>query len=248
MKILILVLSVSDSGGVYDSFYKSQKETWNAEDVDNIDTYYIYGGDRCEIIDKNIFTGIEEVLFSEPGGYFRSPLSAGLKTIKALEMLNDIGIEYDFVFRTNLSSYIDKKILYKHLLDKSKKEYYSGFIGKECRNIFGHKINEIEYASGSGIILSKDFSDFLIEKKYEIDNESLIDDVAFGQVFNKNGIYPIFLNRIDILNKSIDMKSDIDFEYFFYRLRSNNRDLDIKNMYEIHKRKVIMQNLPEIKS
>ena len=147
-------------------------------------------------------------------------------------MLNEIGLEYDYVFRTNLSSYIDKKMIHEYLLDKPKSDYYSGFIGNVDRNIFGQYVDLIEYASGSGIVLSKDLVDFLIENKDEMDNDSLIDDVAIGQLLNKNGIYPYFLNRIDILNTNVS-----NFSHFFYRLKSDNRDLDIKNMYEIYKNK-----------
>ena len=67
-----------------------------------------------------------------------------------------------------------------------------------------------------------------------MDNDSLIDDVAVGQLLNKNGIYPYFLNRIDILDTDA---SNYNFDYFFYRLKSKNRDLDIKKMYEIYKNK-----------
>ena len=46
----------------------------------------------------------------------------------------------------------------------------------------------------------------------EMDNDSLIDDVAIGQLLNKNGIYPYFLNRIDILNTNVS-----NFSHFFYK-------------------------------
>lgn len=235
MKLLILVISATDSGGIYDRFYKAQNESWNVEIVDGVETYYIYGGgEKCVIEDKNIFTGLEEILHPLPGDYYKSPLTAGPKTIKALEMINNIGLEYDYVFRTNLSSYIDKRMLHEYLSDKPREKYYSGFIGHIDKNIFGQVVDLIEYASGSGIVLSKDLVDILLKNKNKMDNDSLIDDVAVGQLLNKNGIYPYFLNRIDILDTDA---SNYNFDYFFYRLKSKNRDLDIKNMYEIYKNK-----------
>lgn len=234
MKLLILVLSVEDDGGIYDEFYKTQNETWNSEIFDNIETYYLYGGDKIQISDRKIFTGVEEILFMQPGVYYKSPLSAGIKTVKGLEMLNEI-TDYDFVLRTNLSSYIDKKMLYDYLLDKPRDRYYSGCIGIENRDIFGNIVDEIQYASGSGMILSKDVVQFLIDHKEELENNRFIDDAAIGKLLNKYEIYPSSLHRVDLIN------TDFDMEYisnsFFYRLKSNNRNLDIENMYKIHKNK-----------
>jgi hypothetical protein len=234
MKLLILVLSVED-GGIYDEFYKSQNDTWNSEIVNNVETYYLYGGSNInEINDKKVFTGIEEFLFMNPGVYYKSPLSAGVKTIKGLEMLNDI-IDYDFVLRTNLSSYIDKKMIYDYLLDKPRSKYYSGCVGIENRDIFGNIVKEITYASGSGFILSKDLVEFLIDHKNEIENNRFIDDAAIGKLLNEYEIYPESLHRVDLINTDFDMESIKDG--YFYRMKSINRDFDIKNMYKIHKNK-----------
>ena len=52
MKILIIVLSHNDNGGVYSKFYEAQKNTWDSLNVDGINTYYLFGNhDKNEIID-----------------------------------------------------------------------------------------------------------------------------------------------------------------------------------------------------
>ncbi len=221
-KVIILVLSVGDNGGIYDKFQKSQIDTWDSIEVDNVHTFYFYGdGDSDRVSNNLIFTDIKENLFTG-GFYVNSPLSACSKTIRALEIIDNI--EYDYIFRTNSSSYVDKNMLYDFLFDKPRTNYYSGFIGYENLDIYGSKVDMIKYASGSGFFLSKDLVSLLLSKKESIEDNRFIDDAAIGRILNQNNIYPSMVSRVE---------NDVNTEHFHYRLRTNDRYFDINNMYKI---------------
>jgi hypothetical protein len=209
MKILILVLSLND-GGIYSKFYDTQKKTWDSIEHDNIETYYYFGNHKCdEICEKNIFVNVDESL-----------MNCGYKVLKAFELVKNF--EFDFLFRTNSSSYIDKKKLYEFLSDKPKEKFYSGVIGE---------INRIKYASGSGFCISRDSFNLIMENKNTWDH-GLVDDVSIGKILSQFEIYPIECERYNV-----DTHYNIPNNFLHYRLKTSEREYDIKNMIRIHESK-----------
>lgn len=210
MKVLIIVLSHNDD--LYSQFYKSQKETWDSTDTPNIQTLYLFGNHSCdEIIDDKIMVNVDEITIND------SHINLGHKTIKSFILTKDF--DYDYIFRTNSSSYIDKKLLLDFISDKPKNNYYSGFIGE---------FENIKFASGSGFFLSKDLVNYIIDNSDNWDH-NLIDDVALGLLLKNYGISPQLNDRMDIINDS-----EIPNHYFHYRLKTNNRFDDIRRMYLIN--------------
>lgn len=202
MKILILVLSYNDSG-IYTEFYKTQKQTWDSLRVDGVDTYYYFGNSDEEKIDgNNIFLGVRESL-----------MNCTHKTIDVFNLVKDF--DFDFIFRTNSSSYVDKELLKKYLENKPNVNFYSGIIG----NHMG-----IPFCSGSGYFLSKDLVTLILNNKTEI-NHTLIDDVAFGNFLKDKNVEFKQSERFDVINND-----SIPMNYFHYRLKTSNRQNDIKNM------------------
>lgn len=211
MRILILVLSYNDSG-IYTEFYKTQKQTWDSVNVDGVETYYYFGDNNENIIvGNNILTDVPESL-----------INCGNKSIEAFKLISNM--DFDFVLRTNSSSYIDKNLLKLHLENKPKNNFYSGILG----NHFG-----IPFCSGSGFIISKDLVHLLIDNEEKLDF-SLIDDVCFGKFLSSNGIPLINSYRFDLTYNT----NEIDEGFFHYRLKTNNRMNDINNMILIHKKKL----------
>jgi len=209
MKILIIVLSHNDD--LYSKFYKSQKETWDSINISGIQTLYLFGNHNCdEIIDDKIMVNVPETIVNNV------PVNVGHKTIKSFLLTKDF--DYDYIFRTNSSSYIDKKLLLDFIKDKPKNKYYSGFIGDH---------DKIKFASGSGFFLSKDLVEYVIEKSETWDH-NLIDDVALAHLLNTYGISPYLNNRVDVSNDS-----EIPDNYFHYRLKTSDRLDDIRRMYLI---------------
>ena len=213
MKILILVLSCNDNG-IYSKFFESQKNTWDSIDVEGVETFYFFGDhDKNEIIDNKILVDVKEV-FVDPHGKSIAT-NAGLKTLKTFELIQNM--EFDYVFRTNSSSYIDKKLLHNYIVNKPITEYYSGVIGHH---------GNIVFASGSGFFLSKDLIKLLVDNKEKWDH-TLIDDVLIGSLLKNFNISPQPNPRFDVVD------SNIPSEYFHYRLKNKNRDSDIQYMYQI---------------
>jgi len=209
MKILILVLSFDDNS-IYSQFYKTQKETWDSDKVGGVETFYYFGNsNENKIIGNNIYVDVVEELYN-----------CGHKTIKTFELIKNF--DFDYVFRTNSSSYIDKKMLLDFIQDKPKNKYCGAVIGN---------YNSTPFPSGCGYFLSKDLINLIIEES-NIWDHHVIDDVAVGKILLKNNI-PISLNqRFDVYQET-----NIPTNYFHYRLKNNDRTFDIQTMYKIKKNK-----------
>lgn len=209
MKILIIVLSYDDNS-IYTKFYNAQKETWDSIDKDGVETYYLFGNhDKDEIIDKKIMVNVQEGSIS----------NCGDKTMRAFSLVKDM--DYDYIFRINSSSYVDKHKLLEFVSDKPTEKFYSGKIGNH---------NNILFASGSGFFLSKDLVNILLENGIEF---GYIDDVAIGLKLSQLGYKVQDHPRFDVHDDS-----NMLMGYFHYRLKTINRDSDIHHMYKLHELKL----------
>ena len=149
--------------------------------------------------------------------------NCGYKTIRTFELTKDL--DYDYIFRTNSSSYIDKEFLSEYLRNKPRNKYYSGIIGDH---------NGIKYAPGSGYVLSRDLVNIVLENVAQWDH-SYIDDVSLGLVLKSKGHTPTPGPRFDNHTKNIFQLffNKIPLNYFHYRLKSKNRSFDIVQMKKI---------------
>ena len=220
MKLLILVLSKEDNS-VYSNFKKTQKETWDSVEVENINTFYYIGDKNENCIDGDtIYNNIPESLGN-----------CGKKLLNSLELIYEY--DFDFIFRTNSSSYIDKPLIYSFLSNKLNtvniKDYYAGVNGS-----FGN----IKFASGSGFFMSKKNVKLLLDNKNSF-NHNLIDDVAVGELMQRNNITLHSTDRFDIVDDNINKINfnNLPNDYFHYRFKTYNRNNDIENMKLIHKLK-----------
>lgn len=210
MKILIIVLSHDNE--IYTKFYRAQKETWDSIYVSGVETYYLFGNHNCdEIVSDKIMVDVSENTNTD------LETICGHKTIKSFLLTNELN--YDYIFRTNSSSYVDKKLLLEFIRDKPKNKYYSGTIGW-YRNI--------KFASGSGYFLSKDLVQYVIQNSNKWDH-NLIDDVALANLLQNYNIYPSLNQRIDICDDF-----NIPNNYYHYRFKTNDRLDDIRRMYLTH--------------
>lgn len=206
MKLLILVLSMKD-GGIYDNFYETQKKTWDSIEVDGVETFYFFGNQiENKVVGNEILTSVPESLFN-----------CGYKTLQALDLIKNL--EFDYIFRTNSSSYVDKKLIKEFLKDKPTSNFYSAILGFD---------NEIRFGSGCGYFLSKDLVNLVLENKNLWDH-SIIDDISMAKLLLNFGIVPQESKRYDILG--ID---SLPLDHFHYRFKTNYREMDIKNMKTLH--------------
>jgi hypothetical protein len=211
MKILIGILSCNNKDYLH-PLYEGCLKTWNSINTDKVQTVCYFGDSE-----KNIQDGIF-LRLSSPDSY----AGVSLKTIDFFKFALQ-NFEFDYLFRTNISSYVNKKNLYQWLSDKPRNNFYSGVIG----NYMGR----INFASGSGFTLSKDLVVDLCKNSHKL-NYGLIDDVMIGEyMMNKISIYPA--PRIDFTHPSQVISFDLN--NFHFRCKCEyNRKMDSEVMRAIH--------------
>lgn len=207
MKIIICVLSLEKEP--YISLEKTIRETWGNNTTPNVEIIYYYGnGDENKLVGDKFYSKTPEGLYN-----------IGYKTLNLFEYLIN-NKDFDYIFRTNSSSYVDIGKLIDYIEDKSKKDFYSGVIGNH---------GGINFASGSGYFISKDLVDLVLQNKNKWDH-SLIDDVSLGKLLSENNVNIYKGNRCDMI-KPTDYKNN----HYHYRVKSeNNRYNDIKLIKHIN--------------
>lgn len=137
------------------------------------------------------------------------------KTVYAFKFFENKLNEYEYIIRTNLSSFYYFPAL-KALLDSfPKKNLYAGCINTRPYPKFPN------YVSGAGIYMSPDVCRLISQKSDEILKLKYqeIDDVILGKFLNMEGIYPTSSSRFDI-TKSQELK-------YFEMLSKKNKHLRI---------------------
>lgn len=146
-------------------------------------------------------------------------------SLSAMKYLMD-SFNPDFIVRTNVSSYWNLANLKDYLSCIKPKEFYAGSPQKLFRGIKG-KLNNVQYASGAGIILSRDLANHLIGS---IDKLSVkyIDDIALGMEMNRISISLTPINRFDLLSpNSISTLNPSDLKNaFHFRCKSYDSEID----------------------
>ena len=139
------------------------------------------------------------------------------KTIKAFTEIKKKYI-YNYILRTNISSFliIDKLLKFKESLTPNK--LYSGFLGK-----YNYDGSDLYFVSGTGIWFSPDMIDIIINNKDEF-NYDLIDDVSFGLYFKS--YHKEHFDRFDIID---DIQINYINEILHYIYFSNHYHIRIKH-------------------
>ena len=127
------------------------------------------------------------------------------KTLMAFQEIYD-NYEFDFIFRTNTSSFIDLKILENYLKFESDNLSYSGKLTETAEGF--------TIASGAGFFISKENVSILLKNVDSFD-EKLPDDVAIAKTLSQNMIFPTNLRRVDLKNvpNPRTIKENDEFHY-----------------------------------
>lgn len=224
MKILILVLSYNSPP--FDVLMRTQQSSWDSVEVEGIKTVYYHGG--CD--PENILTDRFAELVSDGPSWLQMAFKCtdayyymSSKFKKALEWVDLESVDY--IFRTNSSSYVNKKALVEFAKTLPKEKLYAGWEinGNEGFNII----------SGAGFFLSRDTAKILmdnIDPSFEKE-----EDYYCAKILHEHGI------------KIIDDKSRYDVNEFHpyiptdlyhYRFKGphGNRLIDAHNMIMLHKK------------
>ena len=194
MKLVVLVLDSFTPNSIRNS--KVQKSTWVKEFLNTSEVLFYKASPQTYRSGQDLFLNCSDK-YSD----------MGIKTLKAFEWV-DLNLNYDYIFRTNTSSFVNYKNLIRYL-KKIQEEgtNYCGFVG----NYQG-----IDYVSGSGIILSKYAIKSVIASKSQIDMD-VVEDVAIGKLLKINEISPVKGKRKDIESHK-DIRN-IDSDEYHIRCR-----------------------------
>lgn len=212
MKILILVLSSGHKP--FDKLMHAQMKTWDSIDHPNVKTIFYNGGK--ENTDKIWGFDVNDSIHCVYG-----------KTLLAFKKA--LELEWDYIFRTNSSSYISKDLLYNMLETLPRNNYYGGI-----------KLNN--FVQGNCIILSRD----LVEKIVRRDNPV----AAYFKAYDWMPLNKAGMDDHMISETLKDIKPDFNYSTFDYYNRDHNtipylfhykcksddpeRDKDVVAMMRIH--------------
>lgn len=186
MKILILIMASPKNSVEYKNIAECSRNTWCSIKHDNIDILFCYGDNNNS--EPYIKDDELHLTINEDGKNLLN------RTIEAFEFLN-INFNYDFILRTNISSYFNLDLLYEKILTLPKDNLYAGYHTYHNGSLF---------ASGAGYIISKDVLKYIISNKNSIDFGLCYsgpaewpdyDDVTIGKLLSHIPI--IHLDRID---------------------------------------------------
>ncbi len=202
-KILILVLA----SNTYPSRRNEKviKKTWAIKDTANTNIIFYKSGKHISFKnnDLTVVAG-------------KKTTDIGLKTIKAFEWASK-NIEFDYIFRTNTSSYVNISELQKKIKTLNNKNYiYSGIKMSLPKNEFRKKI---DFISGAGILFNKNTINLILKNKDEFDKNEM-DDVALGKLLQNHEVVPTSGSRFDI--KGNITKQELSDKYYHYRCRIDN--------------------------
>ncbi|HEY8030077.1 MAG TPA: hypothetical protein VIE38_11260 [Gaiellaceae bacterium] len=210
MRILVLVLAAR--AWPYPILVRAIKRTWASRDTADVSVLFYYGGKRLELSGRNLYLPVTDAL------------PAGLKTIACFEQVLE-SKEFDLVFRTNCSSYVDLSNLHGFAGRHARAQaFYSG-----RRGMFG----DLPFASGSGFFLSRDLVELVVERRAEWNHE-LPDDIALAELMQRHAVDLVDAPRVDYTSAR-DL-GDVDTSQFLFRCKTESpwRLGDIRILVAIH--------------
>lgn len=248
-RVLVLVLAmdaqpwrmIEDEG---------QRKTWAADP--SVPVFWLYGksGKATRTVAKYIQKGVQKVaggkafsLFSRAAGQWMASrpvridgdklmtgvpetyLNTNPKNIAGLRHLLATQ-DFDYVFRTNTSSYVDLPALEEHVQGIPDSGYYAGFIGES---------GATRFASGTCTLMSRDVVELAVsDPAWEF---GLIDDVAMGRSMARAGVDVQPLKRVDVLTPE-DLAAltaeDLDGAFVVRCKSLGGREHDVEAMRRVH--------------
>jgi len=134
--------------------------------------------------------------------------------------------DFDYVFRTNTSSYVNLGGLDEYVQGLPDAGYYAGFIGER---------DGTRFASGTCTLMSRDLVEYAVsDPAWEF---GLIDDVAMGRSMARASVEVQPLERVDVLTSEdlASLTAETLSGAFVVRCKSNGgREHDIEAMRRVH--------------
>lgn len=214
LKTLILIIATDDKPA-----YRELQKIWEAymnSDPEHFEAYFLRADPKLATkfqINKN------EIILKTYEGFVPGILN---KSIMALEALQPRLNEFDYVVRTNLSSFYSYPRLLNFLQTLPSKKCLCGVSMREVDKPY-LKLGEIPFISGAGIILSSDLAQLLAKNHHKLEKykTELPDDVFIGLFFHRYGIPHNYAKRYDYFTYQTwqNSKNNIPEDAFHFRAK-----------------------------
>lgn len=224
MKILVLVMSHHTNDEIFLNYKKIWENQISKLDSNKfvIDFKFLYSNER---INQEYIVEDNNLISKCPENYWFSLL---IKVLNGFDFF--IKNDFDLVFKTNLSTFINFKKFFEYCenLDNSRKYIYDGAVGQ---------YQDYSFCSGAGMLLNRESVNIVLNNKSLI-NESWTDDIFIGYILNKlNEITPNYgnMNRFDIVSENSHFTKEdiINNTHIRVKVRINNLDINYSNtVYE----------------
>jgi hypothetical protein len=242
----ILVLSTVDKN--YQRFVEGVRKTWMAcAQKRGIPTYFYYGNQsENRVMGECIGLNVGDQL-----------TQCSRKLCSALEQILGMYPNLDFVYRTNLSSYLDIDTMLAYIEQyRVGRDTYSGRLGTcHMLNEFFFPANTLywwlssydlgrarRFASGSGFFLGRNNIEKVLERRRRL---FCVDDVMVACNLDKEPDRDAEPLRLDFEQEegSLGLERDQyeamvrDRKLFHYRFKTRNRDLDAERLHNFDDQK-----------
>jgi len=245
MNFCVLILSTRHAS--YDGFKEAIRKTWANELKKNGIDYFFYEGNWGT-------NSIEDDLIKlDVGDEHKFTFK---KFILAANFLKNQNLSYDFIYRTNLSSYIEVSNFLKYIkFNEVNRKSYIGLISKtyllseltlkfKLVRKFAQKLRfgkRIVYKNGAGFFIGSDLINEITNSYKPIENCYLVDDVFIGVLLTSIKVHEPVVHRMAIfadgshkvLRKEYEIKLEKDL-LFHYRFKTSDRASDIKMLESFH--------------
>lgn len=201
----VLVLVIASRGEAYDAMRKA----WDAHrPPDGVDVRFLYGG-GLEKRRSETYGG-REVTYDIP----ESVTPGGLdKTVRYLAEEQELEEKYQYVVRTNLSSWFHWARLLDWLADKPRRRFAAGY--SPCGT----------HLSGCNLTLSADLANRLATATL---NRDLLDDIAWSPWIFANAARVDPVPRVDLVYESSVILHGQAAAAWHVRLKHADRQLDVR--------------------
>ncbi len=226
MKILVLAVASDDK-----PYYKELQKVWRSYmdyDPEHVEAYFVKADPRLSSLYK-----IEDHTIWAKAETSVTPGIAD-KTILAMEAMIPRIKEFDFIVRTNLSSFF----VFPRLLEFMKTLPKTGcYHACENKILQGGGKPYIPFGSGACFILSPDLVEMIVRNKNELLGSTIVDDVLFGWFCHYSKIPLIIATRMDILDMPtwLTLKNYLPENQYHFRLKNNSEHLRLTHEVQVHK-------------
>lgn len=255
VKVLFLVICTEEEP--WHSIHEfGQKNTWLKDLGTNVDYLSVFSGGQLGSSHQDpnnhrrvIFPfdnprcSLDQLNYDRQGSKFVVPTYRGYgglvpSSLSAMKYALEQS-DFDFIIRTNVSSYWNIPKLISELEKLPRANLYAGVNGLIDSGI-KKRLLKRKYVSGAGMIMTPDVAAKFVAS-YHLFDLNVIDDVAFGMVANKLKIRTTNLGRLDILSLvQFNQTAQSDLRKAFHiRCKSYSEEIsekrdDIKIMKLIH--------------